>query len=75
MDVTPKYAGIVMGISNTCGTVAGIIGVSATGVLLERGGGSDRVPGWAAALNVCSGLCLAGALVFYVFAQGLPVVS
>ena len=75
MDVAPKYAGIVMGISNTCGTVAGIIGVSATGVLLERGGGSDRVPGWTAALNVCSGLCLVGALVFYVFAQGLPVVS
>ncbi|EXB40418.1 hypothetical protein L484_013721 [Morus notabilis] len=34
-DIAPKYAGIVMGISHTAGTLAGIIGVDLTGKLLE----------------------------------------
>ena len=33
MDIAPKYAGIVMGVSNTAGTLAGIIGVDFTGLL------------------------------------------
>ncbi|KAL0291039.1 UNVERIFIED_CONTAM: putative anion transporter 5 [Sesamum angustifolium] len=35
MDVAPRYAGIVMGVSNTAGTLAGIVGVDLTGRLLE----------------------------------------
>ncbi|CAL9769092.1 unnamed protein product [Musa acuminata subsp. burmannicoides] len=35
MDVAPRYAGIVMGISNTAGTLAGIVGVGLTGRILE----------------------------------------
>ena len=36
---TPQ-AGIVMGLSNTAGTLAGVVGVAATGFLLQaRGGG------------------------------------
>ncbi|CAL8997996.1 unnamed protein product [Prunus brigantina] len=35
MDIAPRYAGIVMGVSNTAGTLAGIIGVDLTGKLLE----------------------------------------
>ncbi|KAE8660975.1 putative anion transporter 6 [Hibiscus syriacus] len=35
MDIAPKYAGIVMGVSNTAGTLAGIIGVDMTRKLLE----------------------------------------
>ncbi|KAE8668274.1 putative anion transporter 7 [Hibiscus syriacus] len=35
MDIAPRYAGIVMGVSNTAGTLAGIIGVEMTGRLLE----------------------------------------
>ncbi|KAK6947778.1 Major facilitator superfamily [Dillenia turbinata] len=35
MDIAPRYAGIVMGVSNTAGTLAGIIGVDLTGRLLE----------------------------------------
>jgi ACS family sodium-dependent inorganic phosphate cotransporter len=34
-DVAPRYAGILMGISNTAATVPGIIGVAATGFILE----------------------------------------
>ncbi|GKE84439.1 probable anion transporter 5, partial [Tanacetum coccineum] len=31
MDIAPRYAGIVMGVSNTAGTLAGIIGVGLMG--------------------------------------------
>jgi MFS transporter, ACS family, solute carrier family 17 (sodium-dependent inorganic phosphate cotransporter), other len=34
LDVGPRYAGILMGISNTAATVPGIIGVAATGLIL-----------------------------------------
>jgi ACS family sodium-dependent inorganic phosphate cotransporter len=46
MDIAPKYAGVVMGISNTAGTVAGMIGVAATGELLQWGGGAGEREGW-----------------------------
>lgn len=35
MDIAPRYAGIVMGVSNTAGTLAGIIGIDLTGKLLD----------------------------------------
>ena len=31
MDITPRYAGNVMGVSNTLGTLAGIVGVEFNG--------------------------------------------
>jgi ACS family sodium-dependent inorganic phosphate cotransporter len=38
LDVAPRYAGILMGLSNTFATLPGIIGVAATGLILERTG-------------------------------------
>ncbi len=35
LDVAPTYAGILMGISNTFATVPGIIGVAATGLIVQ----------------------------------------
>jgi nitrate/nitrite transporter NarK len=35
LDVAPTYAGILMGISNTFATVPGIIGVAATGMIVQ----------------------------------------
>jgi ACS family sodium-dependent inorganic phosphate cotransporter len=34
LDIGPRYAGILMGISNTAATVPGIIGVAVTGLIL-----------------------------------------
>ena len=45
-DINPKYAGALLGISNTAGALPGIIGVSAVGVLLDRTGS------WASALFI-----------------------
>ncbi|MGH8014225.1 MAG: ACS family MFS transporter [Candidatus Binataceae bacterium] len=38
LDVAPRYAGILMGLSNTFATLPGIIGVAATGFLLQATG-------------------------------------
>lgn len=36
LDVAPRYAGILMGLSNTFATIPGIVGVAATGFILEK---------------------------------------
>lgn len=70
MDIAPKYAGIVMGISNTAGTVAGVIGVAVTGYILDWYGGSKNVAGWYAAHAVSAAICVQAMMVFNLFARG-----
>ncbi|KAG6518494.1 hypothetical protein ZIOFF_021969 [Zingiber officinale] len=41
MGVAPRYAGIVMGVSNTAGILAGIVGVGLTGRILEVAKSAD----------------------------------
>lgn len=38
IDIAPRYAGILMGLSNTFATIPGIIGVAATGFILQATG-------------------------------------
>lgn len=70
MDIAPKYAGVVMGISNTAGTVAGMIGVAVTGQLLELSGGAAMRSGWTQAFLLASIQCIAGSFVFIKYARG-----
>jgi len=64
MDIAPKYAGTLMGITNTAGTIPGIIGVYVTGVILEVTGS------WALVFGVAAGVTLVGLVVFLLFASG-----
>ena len=70
MDVAPRYAGVVMGMSNTCGTIAGIVGVSVTGMILDSFGGGENRSGWSAAFVLAAALDVGGALVFAAVARG-----
>lgn len=70
MDIAPKYAGVLMGISNTAGTVAGVIGVAVTGFILDHEGGAANVTGWYHAHGVCAVVCLAAMATFNTFARG-----
>lgn len=70
MDIAPKYAGMVMGISNTAGTVAGVIGVAVTGRILDAFGGASNVQGWYVAHMVAAAICMFAMLVFNAFARG-----
>ena len=63
MDIAPKHAGTLMGITNTAGTLPGIIGVYVSGLILQWTGSWILVFQVAAAINVFG-------LVFYlVFAS------
>ena len=70
MDIAPHFAGIVMGISNTAGTISGVIGVAVTGAILESKGGSSYPAGWIQAFAVAALLCLAGNIFFVRSAKG-----
>jgi ACS family sodium-dependent inorganic phosphate cotransporter len=70
MDIAPKYAGVVMGISNTAGTLSGVIGVAVTGWILDGAGGASVITGWWRAHTVCAAICLAASGVFNIYAQG-----
>lgn len=40
-DIGPRFAGILLGLSNTAGVLAGVVGTAATGFILERGSWDD----------------------------------
>ncbi len=64
LDIGPRYAGALMGLSNTAGTLPGIIGVTVTGYILEATGS------WALVFGIASGLYVAGATTWLLFATG-----
>ncbi len=64
MDVAPKHAGTLMGITNTAGTIPGIIGVFLSGLILETTGS------WVLVFQVAAGVTLFGLVFFLVFSSG-----
>lgn len=74
MDIAPRYAGIVMGVSNTAGTLAGIVGVGLTGYLLEASKAtfSDLTSpeSWRSVFFIPGYLCLFSSIVFLLFSTG-----
>lgn len=74
MDIAPKYAGIVMGVSNTAGTVAGIVGVWLTGLMLESSKKESQdltsSEGWKLVFLVQGILCIFSSVVYLAFSTG-----
>lgn len=58
-----RYAGVLLGLSNTAGVLAGVLGSLATGYILSTSG-------WSQVWNVAVGLYLFGTLVWNLFASG-----
>lgn len=63
IDIAPRLAGVLMGMSNGCGAMAGMIGPWLTGLILD----TSRDP-WVAAFSAPGYLCIGGALVYLQFA-------
>jgi ACS family sodium-dependent inorganic phosphate cotransporter len=63
-DVAPRYAGILMGISNTAATLPGIIGVAATGFILQA------TNSFSAAFYLTAAIYAVGALCYIALASG-----
>jgi len=64
MDLAPKHAGTLMGITNTAGTIPGIIGVFLSGLILEATGS------WVLVFHVAAGVTLFGLVFFLLFSSG-----
>lgn len=69
MDIAPRHAGTLMGITNTAGTVPGIVGVYISGLILELTGS------WALVFQVAAGVTLFGLVFFLLFASGRKLVD
>ncbi|TNN43231.1 Sialin [Liparis tanakae] len=66
IDIAPRYAGLLLGITNTFGTIPGILAPIATGYFTE-----DRtMAGWRKVFWLAAGINVAGALVFTAFGSG-----
>ncbi|KAM9605873.1 sodium-dependent phosphate transport protein 3-like isoform 4-T5 [Morphnus guianensis] len=61
IDIAPRYAGFLLGVTNTFGIVAGIIAPTAVGLLVSQ----DLQTGWRNAFFVSAALNLFG-LIFYI---------
>ncbi|EFJ45872.1 hypothetical protein VOLCADRAFT_105756 [Volvox carteri f. nagariensis] len=79
-DIGPRYAGVLLGLSNTAGVLAGVLGSLVTGWLLQPGGVGDAAVGgwsqvWAVAVvlylsvsqSTCSASASASACMSYVW--------
>ena len=64
MDIAPRHAGVLLGISNTMATLPGILCNLSTGWMLEHG------MGWTPVLALAACLEVAGATVYVTFARG-----
>lgn len=54
----------------TAGTLAGVIGVAVTGLVLDRHGGASAVMGWYMAHAVCAAVVVMSSFVFQLYARG-----
>ena len=63
MDIAPKHAGTLMGITNTAGTIPGIIGVYVSGLILQW------TDSWILVFQVAAAFNLFGLLFYLVFAR------
>jgi ACS family sodium-dependent inorganic phosphate cotransporter len=68
LDISPRHAGVIFGISNTAGTLPGIIGVALTGMLVDATGT------YATAFYVTAGIYFAGLLVYLAFGTGRKII-
>ncbi|KAG1361332.1 Sodium-dependent phosphate transport protein 1, chloroplastic [Cocos nucifera] len=67
-DIGPRYAGVLLGLSNTAGVLAGVLGTAATGYILQRGS-------WDNVFKVSVALYIVGTLVWNIFATGEKVLD
>jgi hypothetical protein len=64
LDVGPRYAGILMGISNTFATLPGIVGVAAVGFIVQATGS------YSGAFYLAAAIYMVGLVAFDLWASG-----
>ena len=69
LDISPRHAGVIFGISNTAATIPGIVGVALTGLLVDRTGT------YAAAFYLTAAVLVSGWIVYLLFGTGRQVLD
>ena len=69
LDIAPRYADVLMGITNTAGTIPGIIGVYVTGWLVDTTGD------YSSAFLLCAGINITGAVIWLLFATAERIID
>ncbi|MEM8496395.1 MAG: ACS family MFS transporter [Pseudomonadota bacterium] len=64
MDIAPRHAGTLMGITNTAGTIPGIVAVYISGMILGATGS------WTLVFQTAAGITFFGLIFFLLFARG-----
>lgn len=67
-DIGPRYSGVLLGLSNTAGVLAGVFGTAATGYILQRGS-------WDDVFKVAVVLYFIGTLVWNLFSTGEKILE
>ncbi|KAI3449201.1 hypothetical protein Pfo_005866 [Paulownia fortunei] len=67
-DIGPRYAGVLLGLSNTAGVLAGVLGTAATGYILQKGS-------WDDVFKVAVALYIVGTLVWNFFSTGEKILD
>lgn len=63
IDIAPRYAGFLLGITNTFGTIPGVLAPIATGYFTE----DHTLAGWRKVFWISAGINIGGALLFSIF--------
>ncbi|XP_051247270.1 sialin [Dicentrarchus labrax] len=66
IDIAPRYAGFLLGITNTFGTVPGVVAPIAAGYFTK----DNTLAGWRKVFWVAAGINVGGALVYTIFGSG-----
>lgn len=69
LEIAPKHADILMGVTNTAGTLPGIIGVAVAGWMLDTTGSYVSV------FLLAAGITSVGALVWILFSKSTPIIQ
>ncbi|TAK51662.1 MAG: MFS transporter [Gammaproteobacteria bacterium] len=64
LDIGPRYAGVLLGISNTASQIPGIIGVALTGFIVDATGS------WSSVFLIAAGVYVVGGVVWLLMATG-----
>ncbi|KAF3787898.1 putative anion transporter 4 [Nymphaea thermarum] len=67
-DIGPRYAGVLLGLSNTAGVLAGVFGTAATGFILQHGS-------WKDVFKVAVVLYIIGTVVWNFFSTGEKILD
>lgn len=66
LDISPRLAGLLMGLSNTAATIPGIVGVILTGYMTKE---------WAVVFYLAAGVYMVGVITWLLMATGKKVIE